>query len=239
MSLRVPTSLHALEVERHHARDPASGALVADDEMAGLATAMGAARQQAEQVAALAAALAGDRTRTPEAAALEVRRAALLAGQRGAAALDRARQRAADALGRLDLETAAPPPPRDPIALQLEGEVRAKLDRLPEAQRRAAIEAGLASGDDVIVGAVLRGPALLSGLGALEHDHVRQRFRHARHPAKAARMERLAKAIEAADLGGRLLLSFVEAAASGPAARRAEAQAGAVDAALQRIQAAE
>lgn len=235
MSLRVPASLSEAEVERHYARDPTTGEIVGDDEIAMLAAAMASARAAAEQVAALADAAAVDRTRPPEAHTLAIRRAALAAGERGAAALDRARQRAAGVLARLDAETAAPAPPRDQGALQLEGEIRAKMDRLAQSARRAELDRALSTGDDLTMGAILRGPAFLSGLDRLEHDHLRLRFRHARHAEKAQRMDRLTAALEAADTGGRLLLGFVETAASGHAARQAEAQAGAVDAALARI----
>ena len=106
-------------------------------------------------------------------------------------------------------------------------------------ERRTALSAALDGGEDSILGAVLRGPAMLIGMDQTEHDHLRLRWRQARHPEKAAKIERLSKALEATDTGGSLLMSFVERVAGTHDAQRAEAQAGTTDALMQSIQAAE
>lgn len=209
-----------------------------DEELSSLAGAMGSARTTAEQLAALAEALQHDKTRTPEAAALELRKSALRLAESSAKRLDTARQKAAEALGRLQKETAAPPPPRDAVALQIESEVRARLAALPQDKRTAAISAAIQSGDDVVTGAILRGPGFLSGLNDGEHEHARLRFREQRHPEKTAKMRRLEAALDDVDRGGNLLLSFVEKLSNTNTAKQAEAQASAASAALRSAAAA-
>ena len=239
MDIRVPPSLHEAEVERHYPRDPITLEQQPDDDMRVLSAAMASARRNAEQLAELATALRNDRTRTPEAQALELRKAAMSLGEKAARNLDGARQRVGEALKRIETETSAPPPPRDAVALQIEAELRSKLSALPASDRRAAIAAAIRSGDDTIVGAVLRGPAMLSGMDQTEQDYTRLQWRQIRHPEKAARIDRLAKAIEATDTGGNLLMSYVERVSSSPDARQANAQASATESVMQSIQAAE
>lgn len=236
MSIRVPPSLHEAFVDRHQARDPITRELLPDEELRTLSRAMASARLQAEQLSELATAMRADRTRTPEAAAVELRKAALTIGEKAARSLDGARERALRTLRQIEAETMVPPPPRDAVALQIEAEVRAKLDRLPEDKRRSVISTALTGGDDGIIGAVLRGPAMLSGLDQMEHEVLRLRWQQARHPEKAAKMERIGKALEDVERGGNLMMRFVEGLSTSQAA---QAQADRTNAALQAAQAAE
>ncbi len=222
-----------------YARDPRTQEQIPDDELRALAGAMASARRNAEQLRDLATAIQADRTRTPEASALELRRSALSLGEKGARTLDAARQRASEVLKRIEAETTAPPPPRDAMALQIEAEVRTRLAGMQASERRVLIEAAIQGGNDTIVGAALRGPAMLIGMDQTEHDLMRLRWREARHPEKAAKIERIVNALEAVDRGGNLLMSFVERVSNSSSAQRAQAQANATDTALQAIQAAE
>jgi hypothetical protein len=239
MEYRPPASLHEAEIERWQPRDPMTGELQSDADLQTLAGAMASARRDAERLAALAAALQGDPRRTPEGAAVELRRAALEIGERSAQTLDAARSRAVAALKTVEAETAAPPPPRDAVQLQIEAELRAKLAALPQAKRRALITEAIDSGDDTLPGAILRGPALLTGLTPEEHALIREQWRAARHPERAAKIARLTKALEATELGGNLLVSYVERLTTSDRAKAAQRKAAATEAALKAVKAAE
>jgi hypothetical protein len=226
----VPLSVHEAVVERLHTRDR-SGVVVPDAEISGLVRAMATARRLGEQLVGLHTALGADASRSPEARALELRQAALRHGERAAAARDAARARAAAAADRLAAETAAPPPPRDALAAQLEPETRAALGRMAAGERTRVISEAIAGNDERVVGAVLRGPGFLAGLDEAQAADIRRRYRQARHPEAAARLERLGKAIDAVDRAGMTMLQFVGGLAA--PGRAAEANAAAAKAALE------
>ncbi len=235
----VPPSLHEAMVERHIALDPITRAQLPDTDISGLAAAMAASRRSAEQIAELARMLLADQSRTPEAAALELRKNALAVGEKAARVLDTARARVGAVIKLLDAETFSPPPPRDAVALALESEVRGTLARMTPEKRRKAIALALNGGDETICGAVLRAPAMLTGMDDNELAHTRLRWRLSRHPEKAGRMERLQKAAEDADRGGNLLMSFIEKVSNSPAARIAQSRADAATRAIASLQSAE
>lgn len=64
----------------------------------------------------------------------------------------------------------------------LVSEIRAWLAGLPEAKLKAALSTALVDGDDGVLGTVLNGPAMLSGVGSAEElEMVRQHWRSAGH----------------------------------------------------------
>lgn len=219
----VPLSLHEDLIERQYARDPETKAVVEDPALRALAGAVKTARLAVEQVAELHRAVGADKTITPEAAALTVRSAAVKLGEKAAKVLDDARAAALAEMQRVEAETAAPPP-GDPA---IESEVRSMLARATHEQRSKIVADAIKAGDDTTCGAVLRAgvPAWLSGLGQAELDMRREQWRRARHPGVSDRLDRMRKAIEATDRGGRLLVTFVQDAANSPAAQLAEAAA--------------
>jgi hypothetical protein len=104
----------------------------------------------------------------------------------------------------------------------MEAEIREALRCMPEKDRAAALAKAIAVGDDVIAGPVLRGPPMLSGLSSAELEVRRSVWRQKRHPQAFDREQRLGRALTMIDTGGKALVSFVEAAASSPAAEAAD-----------------
>jgi len=222
LPVHVPLSLSDDLVAPLYARDPDTGARLPDDDLDALAAALRQARGHAEQVLALSGALKADPTKTREAAALTLREKGLRAGEKAAEVLDRARDRLAATRARLELETASPPVPRDPGAMMLEGEIRAALARMPAGDRSAAIRQVFSDREDSVIGAVLRGPALLSGLSPEERGMLQDRYRTERHPMEADRIARLTKALEGLERSAISLIGFTEAVTATPQALRAE-----------------
>jgi hypothetical protein len=219
MTLETPLSLHEGAVSKLRIRG-GSGELIPDAELEAVAAALQGARAECERTAALHTAVMADNTVTPGAAALRVRECALKGGERASEKLDTARARISREIERLRRETWAPPTPRDQAGM--EGEVRAALCRMPEKDRAAALAKAITVGDDVIVGAAFRGPAMLSGLTDAELEMRRTVWRQKTHPQAFDREQRLGRALTMIDTGGKALVSFVEAAASSPAAEAAD-----------------
>lgn len=205
-----------------YARDPDTGARVADDDLDTLAHALRHAHGQAEQVLALSKALRADPTKSPSAVALTLREKGLKAGEQAAQSLDQARNRLSATVARLSAETAAPLLIRDAGAMILEGEIRAALARMSPKDRAAAIGQAFDDGEDSVIGAVLRGPALLSGLGTDQRQMLQDRYRRERHPQDADRIMRLTKALDGLERGAVALLDFTKAIVTAPHALAAE-----------------
>lgn len=228
--LSIPLALHEDNVTAYYARDPENGARVPDEALDRLVAAMRTAHGEADRILNLSKALRGDPTRTPDAAALALRENALKAGERAARALDAAREGVVAAVARLEADTAAPPQPTG--AGVLESEIRATLRGMSEKDRSAAIAEAFADGDDLVIGAAIRGPALLTGLDKARHGMFQGRWRKERHPAETDRVERLRKAIAALDRAGENLVQFTNKAATTQQALLAENAAARTQAAL-------
>ena len=105
------------------------------------------------------------------------------------------------------------PAPASQIDALLESEMRAALARMPEKDRADALAKSLA-GDQRIIAAALRGPALLSGMGATQQANWRNRWREARDPAALERLARLEAAKKAFDKSMDGVVQFVGAASN-------------------------
>lgn len=228
----VPLSLSDDLLQPLYARDPDTGARLPDDDLDTLADALRQARGQAEQVLALSNALKADPTKSPAAVALTLREKGLKAGEKAAYALDQARNRLVATVGRLSAETAAPLLTRDAGGMMLEGEIRTALSRMTARDRSAAISPAFEDGEDAVIGAVLRGPALLSGLATDQRQMLQDRYRAERHPREADRIARLKKALEGLDRGAIALVDFTDAITTTPQAIRAEQAAERTEQAL-------
>ena len=228
----VPLSLSDDLVAPLYARDPETGARVADDDLDTLAGALRHAHGQAEQVLALSKALRADPTKSPSAVALTLREKGLKAGEQAAQSLDRARNCLAATLARLSEQTAAPLLARDAGAMMLEGEIRSALARMSAKDRTSAIGQAFEDGEDSVIGAVLRGPALLSGLAPDQRQMLQDRYRRERHPQEADRIIRLTKALDGLERGAAALLGFTEAIVTTPRALAAEQAAERTEQAL-------
>lgn len=227
-----PLSLSDDLVAPLYARDPETGARVADDDLDFLACALRHAHGQADQVLALSKALRADPTKSPSAVALTLREKGLKAGEQAAQSLDRARNRLAATVACLSEQTAAPLLARDAGAMMLEGEIRAALARLSPKDRTAAIGQAFEDGEDSVIGAVLRGPALLSGLGPDQRQMFQDRYRRECHPQEADRIARLTKALDGLERGALALIDFTETITTTPRAMQAEQAAARTEQAL-------
>lgn len=229
--IKGPLTLDERQLDKWFVTD-AQGARVADDVLESMVTAMATARGHADQLTALSRALDADSSRSPEGRALELRQSALRVGERGAKALDTARARAAAKIKQIQAETAAPPPPKDaPVAL-LEGEIRARLASMTHDQRAEVVATAFEDGDDLVLGALLRGPAMLTGMTHAAREMHREHWRRERFPAESDRIARLEKALWVLDMGGEDFLGFVKRLSDAPAALRAEQAAEATAQAL-------
>ena len=179
----------------------------------------------AEKIAALAEAIGNDKTITPEAGALKLRQAALKLSEKSAAKLDEARARAARDVETLTRSTAAPPPPADALAMQLEAELRQRICGMRDEERSKLIGAALKSGDQTVLAAVLRGHHALVGMSEAQHAVYREQWRQAQFPQETDRIARLKKAIDATDRAGQCLVGMVESAVKSPVAIAAEQNA--------------
>lgn len=77
-------------------------------------------------------------------------------------------------------------------------------------------------GDDAVIGAALRGPALLWEMGREQHQMLQDRYRTERHPREAARIARLTQALDGLERAGIGLLGFTDAITTTPRAIHAE-----------------
>lgn len=218
-NLRVPPDLHEGMIS-HVAPVPAGQS---DTEVTNLMGAIAHARESAQSLAALQRTTKADRTLSPESAALRVRAQALRNAERIAARLDAARAQARAALDMYDSATSSPPAPRDAVALGLEAEIRASLKGMvKESDRKKAIADAFNAKDERILGAILRGPAFLSGLSDIEHASYRHRYQHEFHREATIIANRRRKALEAFDRAGGSFMRFAKQLTDDPLALRAE-----------------
>lgn len=207
MTLRVPPSIDERTVEHLGERDR-SGQLVADPDLTELTTAVRLAREESERLVNLSNAVQQDGSMTPEAGLIRTSSAAMKAAERVAARLDASRAKVQAAIAALDKKTSAPPPPTNPAALHLESEIRARLASMKnDAERDKAIKA--AANDMTVLGAILRGPAFLSGVSEAKLLTLRSAYASQFHPGEAKRRERLLKALEATERSGDAFVAFV------------------------------
>jgi hypothetical protein len=232
MALKVSIDLDERAVERHQP-PPVAGKTETDADIAALAAAVASARSEALAIVNLETAAERDGSLTPEGRALSVADAAAKSAARVAPRLDAARSRVLASVAAIQKTISAPPAPRTQSASFLEAEIRTRLSNMADKQRSAVLESALKSGDVSVLGAVLRGPAFLAGMGDAAQGLLRHRYQQTFHPTETARIERLTKALEATERAGNSFVALVRAASDSPTARlatsnaqrRAEAQA--------------
>lgn len=222
-ALKVSPSIHEAAVLHYVPKPTGMEKAEVDPELAGLASALKAAREEALVLTNLDAAVRADTTLPPAAAALALRNAATKSGERIAARLDAALERAKATIASIEKATFAPEAPREAAGLQLEAEIRAAIKAMGDKDKTAAISKAIATNDMSIVGAILRGPGLLTGLGDAELASVRHRYQQANFPKEMAKRERLEKALAAARTGGLAFVELVTSAADNKMASMADA----------------
>ncbi len=221
MKLKISADLNEALVEHHHPHDE-RGESKPDPAVAVLAAAVKTARESAERLAAAAEAIAADRTMTPEARAIRLRDNALKLAEATAARLDTAQASVRAELAQIETTLRTPPAP-DPATAPLESEIRARLASMNDKDRQAAINTAFSERNGLLVGAVLRGPAFLSGMSRATYDMAVHRYGQTFHPEQHQRRARLQAALDAAERCGRSFLGFVSPAIASEAARLADA----------------
>jgi len=211
-------------IDKFIRRDRATGEQIVDPELMSLRQAMTTADNAAEQMAHLANAVSNDPSRTPEAAALEIGRSAGILGAKAAAALDGARSRAVAAAASIAKSINAPAPDRQ-AGTALDSEIRQGIASLTPENRRAYLVEAFKSGDEAVIGATLRAPAITTRMSDHELASLRDDYQRAHRAEEYDRLERLTKAIAALDRGGKALTASVEGLVSNPGAASAAREA--------------
>lgn len=231
---RVPVDLNERMIS-HVAPVPAG---TDDKETTELMNGIRYAREEAEKLIELRRTMQVDPTLSRDAAALRVRTVALQAAERVARRLDAARAQAAAALDTYDRVTSSPPAPRDQVALGIEAEIRASLKAMKESDRKKVMADAFAGKDERVLGAVLRGPAFLSGLTDTEHGMQRHRYQREFHREATVTADRRRKALETFDRLGETFIRLARELTDDPLALRADqsvANREAAEAALKEV----
>ncbi|TIX17243.1 MAG: hypothetical protein E5V41_11485 [Mesorhizobium sp.] len=221
MAVDAPMSVDERLIEQFHAVDSVTREKVADDDLDYLAGAVKAAREAAQRIVKFAEVTMRDRTQMPDAGLLQVRTHALSSSAAVATKLDAARTKVAGAIELFDKESSAPA--LSPDTAPYEAEVRAKFGAMTAEQRKAAINDAFKTQNKMVLGAVLRLPAYLSGLSPAYLEVVRHRYRSQFFPAQYERSHRLKKALAVAEAQGDAFVGFVERVANSPAVTLAQA----------------
>lgn len=202
-------SIHEALVARHFARDPETREPIYDPAIGAMHDAMRAARLAAEKAHRVAEAIHANENMTVAARHRRVRDESWKIVEASLRAVDAARERAQREHRDLEARTSAPPRPADAVGTMLASEIRSRLASMTPKDRKAAIGAALADGDDTVLGAVLNAPPMLSGVGsAAEHSVLREQWRRKRHGGDIDRMERIGRALEDMERAGALMVSL-------------------------------
>ncbi|MGV3553204.1 hypothetical protein [Rhizobium sp.] len=235
MKLKVPLDIDERIFEQWQDVAP-DGALIPDASVARLADAVKATRTNCGTLVGLADALAADRTTPSETSALKLRGHALAVAEKTAQRLDSAKEAVATEIENLSVAMGTPPLPGTPYAVSLEQEIRSRLCVLQEKERDAVIGKAFADKDTTILGAVLRGPPMLTGVSEPRHNMIREQYRRDFHPAEYARYGRLRGAMEAMERTGHVFVDFIGGIVNSETMNVAEASVAATKAAELAVQ---
>lgn len=183
-----------------------------DPEHQALSGAMKLAREEAHALVNLANAVLADRSQTPAAAAVQVADAARKTGKRVTDRLDAAFARVDTTIASIEKATFAPLPDTA-YGTTYDKELRDSLKALTPVQRSKEIEQAFASGDMVLLGAMLRAPRITTGMTVAELKLLRHKFREKHFPVETRRLERLRKMRAASETGGKAFVNLVLQAA--------------------------
>jgi hypothetical protein len=221
--MRAPLSIHEALIDKHRARDQ-----IRDPMIDSLHAAMVAARRHAERIADLPVSVMADKVYSQATNAEKLRKSVLALSEQAEKSLDEAAAKAGAELERVKAKIAVPPAPtQDSLEAGLEAECRAHLRSVTEKDRRAVLADAIQRDDMAVIGAVLRGPAMLSGMSNVERELRRIEWQRKTYPSELDRIQRLAKAIGAVERASRLVVAFAhevadDAATSQPLQRRAQ-----------------
>lgn len=222
MKLKVPLDIHESTMEQWQERSD-KGELVADPAISRLSDAIKTTRTNCSTLVGLSDALAQDWTNSPQASALKLRGHALRLAEATAQKLDAAKEAVQGEIDTIVAAIGTPPLPGTQYAVGLEQEIRSRLAAMPEKAREEAISKAFAAKDQTVIGAVLRGPAMLVGMSDERHAMVREHYRREFHPVEYARYRRLRGAMETMVRTGQSFLGFIGGVVNSESANLAEA----------------
>lgn len=211
LKMKIPGMTDPAFIDRLHVRKPGTAEIVPDAVLASLSAAMKAATEAMKQLADLEEAISNDKTITPAAAKLKLKQAAMKLGERAAKAIDAARAKAAEEIAAVNASMLPPLPPAGSIERELEAEARRLLFGADEKERSRILAKAVEAGDAITVGAIARARKTPWMVGMAEQEvAVRlDRYQAVAHPAERDRVQRLTKAIEATERGGKSVVAAV------------------------------
>ncbi|MBB3236344.1 hypothetical protein [Phyllobacterium endophyticum] len=225
----ISPSIHEGVIQRHFATDPATRDVVFDPLLEGMADAMQTLRLNVEKAKRVAQAIFANEMETIPARHKRVKEESWRATQAGTKAIDAIFPRAQREIEMIEQKISAPPRPADSAGHMLATEIRSRLSAMKPADRKKAIDAAMADGDDTVLGAVLNAPPILSGVGSNEEmAMLRTRWQRARHGADVNRLERIKQAMDDLTRAGTIANSYTARLANSKIIDQAEAKAQAV-----------
>jgi hypothetical protein len=208
-------------ISRLRPRNIETGEPERDEILDHLEKAMATGQKSAQTVDAVAKALGADPTLPEAAKALKVRNIALAQGEKAAAGLDAAKQRAVEAIALIDAEMQPDLP--DESSEHLGPTILARLAAMPDEKRAQTVARAIASNDRLTLGVIFRAPAWLSGHGDSELDLHLDRWRRKYCREHVERLDRIKQAVAAVERGGTSLVAYVQHVAHAPEATLAAA----------------
>lgn len=199
-------------IERHH-KTTARGERIPDPSIDAMAQVVRRAKDTCNSVVTLGKTLAVDPTMMPAAKAIALRDRASKGLDAVIKRSDEVNQSIAGELARIKADLDRLPTPASQVDSMLEGEMRAALARMTDEDRGKAIADSL-EGDQRVIAAALRGPAMLSGLRETQQGYWKTRWRESRDPAAVERLARLEEAKNAFDRSMDGVVDFYAAASN-------------------------
>jgi hypothetical protein len=208
MTKQLPVSLTERLLDRHHRVEPVTRERISDPEIDGMVDALAAAREAAQDAADTYERVMLNPMKTRSANLKDAAGSVDALFARGAKRLDAARDKAERSIAEIEKRTAAPPEPTTIAGAMRESEIRATLAAMSVADRTKAVATAIDAGDDEVIGSLMRGPAMLSGIGSAERLALQDRWRRVRHPDQVKRVEQLKAALSDLDRASALFSSF-------------------------------
>jgi hypothetical protein len=155
-----------------HAEDPLTGETVDDGVLEMMRDAVKNARQVAETMETAVQRIRANRMQTPAAKLKQAREVAFKLWEKASRTLDATYAAYKAEIEKIEAQIAAPAKPKNPADMMLHSEIRAALLRMSRDERSAAVHDAIVKGDDAIVGAILHGHGMLSGLPSPRRSFV-------------------------------------------------------------------
>jgi hypothetical protein len=200
----LPLCIHEACISRFIIKD------VDDPALQALHDAVKTARECAAKAGATTEIVLRDITKTEAAKHRAARSASFDLLQRGTLLIDQAVKTARSEIEAIESRVRGPAPSRDPSTIARQADLRERLAQLPADRRMQIINSAATSGDELLLGAILRGYPWESNLTDSEIERVRYTYAAKHHASDVARKERLEKAIASATQAGSAAINFVD-----------------------------